>query len=303
VRADFLRIAGMTIAVRCDDPRLAWEWTGATSRFLVPPATPDVDLTVRTTGAIAPASGELVFDSGAVWRLFRLSGSSDSQSLGSSGQTQPRNRGTEDPRDLYRIECHSEAFPTNPYKIATFDSSFTRGEIVMSEAARHLCPTDYPLDEVLVSHLLGRGRGVELHSCGVIDRNGRGHLFVGMSGAGKSTTARLWGADAAAIVSDDRVIVREEGGAMWMHGTPWHGEAALSMNASAPLAGVYLLTQSPQNALRELQPADAVARLFGCSFPPFHDAEAVAFTLAFLERITQRVTVRELAFSRDARVV
>ena len=278
MRADFLRIAGMTVAVRCDDPRVAWEWTGATSRFLVPPATPDVDLTVRTADAIAPAGGELVFDSGAVWRLFREG-------------------------DGFRIECHSEAFPSNPYKIATFDSSFTRGEIVMSAAARHLCPTDYPLDEVLVSHLLGRGRGVELHSCGVIDRHGRGHLFVGMSGAGKSTTARLWGADAAAIVSDDRVIVREDESAMWMHGTPWHGEAALSMNASAPLAGVYLLTQSPQNALRELQPADAVARLFGCSFPPFHDAEAVAFTLAFLERITQRVPVRELAFTRDARVV
>jgi hypothetical protein len=278
VRADFLRIAGMTVAVRCDDPRLAWEWTGATSRFLVPPATPDVDLTVRAADAIAPASGELVFDSGAVWRLFR------------DGQG-------------FRIECHSEAFPSNPYKIATFDSSFTHGEIVMSEAARNLCPTDYPLDEVLVSHLLGRGRGVELHSCGVIDRNGRGHLFVGMSGAGKSTTARLWGADAAAIVSDDRVIVREADGVMSMHGTPWHGEAALSMNASAPLAGVYLLTQSPENALRELPAADAVVRLFGCTFPPFHDPEAVAFTLAFLERITQRVPVRELAFTRDARVV
>ena len=275
MRADFLRIARMTIALRCDDPRLAWEWPGATSRFLVPPAAPDVELTVRG-GRIEPAR-DPIFDSGAVWRLFREG-------------------------DGFRIECHSEVFPSNPYKAATFDSTFTRGEIVMSAAAQHLNPKEYPLDEVLVSHLLGRGRGVELHSCGVIDHEGRGHLFVGMSGAGKSTTARLWGSDAAAIVSDDRVIVREEEGVMWMHGTPWHGEAALSLPDGAPLAGVYLLEQSPQLALRELQPANAVARLFGCAFPPFHDAEAVAFTLDFLERLVQRVPVRELCFTRDARV-
>lgn len=267
----------MTIALRSDDPRLAWEWPGATSRFLVTPATPDVDLVVRAVDSIAPANGELVFDSGAVWRLYREG-------------------------EGFRIECHSEVFPSNPYKAASFDASFTRGEILMSEAAHHLSPLDYPLDEVLVSHLLGRGRGVELHSCGVIDREGRGHLFVGMSGAGKSTTARLWGSRAAAIVSDDRVIVREEDGVMWMHGTPWHGEAALSVAASAPLAGVYLLEQSARLALRELHAANAVARLFGCSFPPFHDPESVAFTLEFLERLVQRVSVRELCFTRDARV-
>ncbi|HJQ37390.1 MAG TPA: hypothetical protein VKB93_09645 [Thermoanaerobaculia bacterium] len=275
MREEFLGIARMTIALRCDDPRLAWDWPGATGRFLVPAATaPDVELTVRAAETIAPANGRLLFDSGAVWRLF----------------------------EDYTLECHSESFPSNPYKAATFNSTFTRGEIVVSEAAWHLNPLTYPLDEVLVSHLLGQGRGVELHSCGVIDREGRGHLFVGMSGAGKSTTARLWGTDAATIVSDDRVIVREEDGVMWMHGTPWHGEAALSEAAGAPLAGVYLLMQSPRVALRELQHADAVARLFGCAFPPFHDASAVAFTLEFLERIARRVPVRELCFTRDARV-
>ena len=42
------------------------------------------------------------------------------------------------------------------------------------------------------------------------------------------------------IVSDDRVIVREAGGEWRMFGTPWHGEAALSSPASAPLDGVFL---------------------------------------------------------------
>lgn len=278
MRSDFLRVAGITIAIRCEDERVLCEWSGATRRFLVPPATPDVDLTLRAVDSIEPSNGEVVFDSGAVWRMLRDG-------------------------DGFRIECTSDAFEHNPYKIATFNADFTRGEILLSPPVLHLSPLDYPLDEVLVAQLLGRGRGVELHSAGIIDHNGRGHLFVGMSGAGKSTTARLWGAAAAGIVSDDRVIVREHDGAMWMHGTPWHGEAELSMAASAPLAGVYLLVQSPVNAIRALPHPAAVARLFTCTFPLFSNAAALDFTLAFLERLAERVPVRELCFTRDASVV
>ncbi len=164
-------------------------------------------------------------------------------------------------------------------------------------------PLEYPLDEVLIANLLARGRGVELHSCGIVDRDGRGHLFAGVSGAGKTTTARLWGDTASGVLSDDRVIIRERDGAMWMFGTPWHGEAELSMPGGVPLTGVYLLTQAETNELRELQPAEAVARMFRCTFPLFHDAAALDFTLSFLERIAGRVPVRELRFTRDRAAV
>jgi hypothetical protein len=268
----------MTIALRCDDPRLALQWSAAARRFLVSDTPADVELTVRGVENNPPHDGDLIFESGGVWRLFRDG-------------------------DGFRVECHAPVFANNPYKIARFDASFTRGEILLTRPVWHLGPLDYPLDELLVIHLLGRGRGVEFHSCGIIDHSGRGRLFVGMSGAGKTTTARLWVSAAAAIVSDDRVIVREHDGGMRMFGTPWHGEGELSLPASAPLTGVYLLTQSSSNEIRALSHPEAVARLFGCVFPPFHDAAAVEFTLAFLDKLAQQVPVRELAFTRDASVV
>lgn len=275
----YLSIAGISIAVHDSDPR--WTWEEPASLFLVSSAEPEVVIQVE------PASGRpsaetlgkpLIFDSGAVWRLFRED----------SG---------------YRIECRSESFGDGPYKTAFFDDTFTRGTIEVQPQAAHLNPLDYPLDEVLISNLLGRGRGVELHSCGIIDRSGRGHLFVGVSGAGKTTTARLWGDSASGIVSDDRVIVREREGAMWMFGTPWHGEAELSMPGGVPLAGVYLLEQAEANALRTLDAAEAVARMFRCTFPLFYDAAALGFTLSFLERIAASVPVRELQFTRDRSAV
>jgi hypothetical protein len=275
-RDSFLSVGGMTIALRCEDDRVRWEWDGATSRFVVPARPADVEIRVGVLEAPLPAGGELLFDSGAVWRIFR------------DGEG-------------FRIECRSEAFGSDPYKVARFDASFTRGQVLLSPLVLPLglSPLDYPLDEVLIAHLLGRGRGVELHSCGVIDASGRGHLFVGMSGAGKTTTARLWEGTARGIVSDDRVIVREDEGRMWMYGTPWHGEAELSLATRVPLAGVYLLTQARENLLRELPRAVAIARLFGCTFPPFHEASAVDFTLGMLERIAAVVPVRELQFTRD----
>jgi len=281
-RESFLWIAGITIAIHDDHPR--WTWEGPISRFLVDSVDPaEVILHVRRGPAdpvhrSGPADVSPAFDSGAVWKLFR-------ETTG------------------YRIECRSETFGVEPYKVAHFDDSFTRGTIEVQPQAAAINPLDYPLDEVLLANLLGRGRGVELHSCGVIDDEGRGHLFVGVSGAGKTTTARLWADAASGIVSDDRVIVREREGEMWMFGTPWHGEAELSMPGGVPLAGVYLLVQAPANALRPLDAAEAVARLFRCTFPLFYDAAALDFTLSFLERIAASVPVRELQFTRERSAV
>jgi hypothetical protein len=271
----FLSVAGITIAVRGAECR----WEDPVARFLVPPvAAPEVELDVVIGSPGGRVAGEPLFDSDAVWRLYR-------ESAG------------------FRIECSSAAFGDGPYKTAVFDETFTRGTIYIEPHVAHLNPLDYPLDEVLIANLLGRGRGVELHSCGVIDGQGRGHLFVGVSGAGKTTTARLWEGTAAGIVSDDRVIVRERDGVMWMFGTPWHGEAELSMPEGVPLAGVYLLVQSDANALRPLDAAEAVARLFRCAFPLFYDGESLDFTLSFLARLAASVPVRELQFTLDRSVV
>lgn len=276
----FLQVAGITIALRCSDQRIRWRWSGAVQRFLVPAQQADVEIKVAVRDAPIPLDGELLFESGAVWRIFRDG-------------------------DGYRIECRADLPGSEPYKVARFDSSFTHGTILMNPTILplELSPIDYPLDEVIIANLLGRGRGVELHSCGVIDAQGRGHLFAGVSGAGKTTTARLWDGIATGIVSDDRVIVREHDGQMWMYGTPWHGEAELSEATRAPLAGVYLLVQADENELREISPAEAVARMFSCSFPPFYDAPSVDFTLNMFGRIVNAVPVRELRFTRDRAAV
>ena len=278
---DAIRIAGITIGVQYADESLRRSLPPAVRRFTVDAGAPDVAITVSASSSPLPSTGRLLFDSGSVWRAYDDNGG-------------------------YRIDCTSIAFGPQPYKTALFDRDFREGRIVVRRDAYtdSMHPLDYPLDEVIVAHLLGRGRGVELHGCGIIDRDGRGQLFVGQSGAGKTTTARVWLADGAyEIVSDDRVIVRFVEGEWRMFGTPWHGEAELSAPVSAPLAAIHLLVQATRTELMALPPAQAAASLFACTFPPFYDAPALAFTLDCLDRIVRDLPVRALRFVPDSSII
>jgi hypothetical protein len=285
-RSELIRIAGLTLRVRYADESLRRPLPPTMSRFAIAPdsfANTDIvmDIVIEPMDAPLPAPGKLLFDSGAVWRAYETDGG-------------------------FRIDCHSEIFGAVPYKAALFRSDLSQARILVRRETfnEEMHPLDYPLDELMVAHLLGRGRGVELHSCGIIDRDGRGQLFVGQSGAGKSTTARVWLAEGDyEIVSDDRVIIRFIDGEWRMFGTPWHGEAELSSASSAPLAAIHLLDQAKRTELVALPPAQAAARLFSCSFPPFYDAEALAATLGILDRLVAEVPVRALRFVPDRSVI
>jgi serine kinase of HPr protein (carbohydrate metabolism regulator) len=109
-------------------------------------------------------------------------------------------------------------------------------------------------------------------------------LFVGASGAGKTTMARLWLAERdAVILSDDRVVLRGEPDGLWMYGTPWHGEEPLASPDRVRLAGVFFLHHHERHEIAPVTRIDGVARLFAASFPPFHDARALDFTLGFID--------------------
>jgi hypothetical protein len=274
-----LRIAGLTIAVSTDDPALTLTVDAPSAKFLVNGDGPaDVDIAVERVASMPEASSETIFDSGGTWALF-------------------------DDGGRFRIDCKAPSFGDAPYKVAFFDRDYSAGRVLMRADVFEgpAEPLQYPIDELLVGNLLARGRGVELHCCGIIGPDGLGRIFVGQSGAGKTTTARLWlgHRNDIEIVSDDRVILRESGGQWRMYGTPWHGDAELASPSSAPLAAIYLLQQAPATRVVDVGRAAAAARLFGCTFPLFYDASALAFTVDCIGRITGDVPVRVLEFTPD----
>jgi hypothetical protein len=208
----------------------------------------------------------------------------------------------------YRFSFLSPLLGMTPYKEAWLDPEFRTGRVLLSrryfDTERPVYPLEYPLDELLMIHRLSRGEGVEVHAVGISDESGRGHLFLGHSGAGKSTTARLWlDRPGVRILSDDRIILRARQGQIWMYGTPWHGDAGIASPDCAPLSGIYLLEHASSNERSLLAPGRAAAELFTRSFVTHHSSEGIHFTLEFLDRVAREVPCTIFKFVPDESAV
>jgi hypothetical protein len=281
-----VRIADLTVAMCSDDPTLPLGTAGTIESFLVSSPTPDTRLLItygEETESSRRAATSTLFDSRAVWQVSNEEG-------------------------RYRYRFTSPLFGAQPYKIATFSRDFTHGTIVLNRSVfpdRHtVYPLEYPLDELILLNLLARGRGVEVHAFGVIDTEGNGSLFLGQSGAGKTTMARIWETlPGITILSDDRIILRKIGASIQMYGTPWHGEARLAHPGQAPLRHLYFLKHGRANELIRQSTCEVVSRMFACSFPLFHNAEALNFTLGFMDEVAGLVPAYELRFLPDRRVL
>jgi hypothetical protein len=277
-----VQIAGARVRAESADPRLRFVLSEVAQRFACAPDQPDITSVVSGGVLREPPTGRLVFDSGSLWQLW-------------------------DDGDHPILRLTSPSFGPVPYKVVHLDREWKTARVTVHEGhpgywqpGKPLDPFEYPLDELMVMHWLAQGRGIELHACGLADDERGGWIFCGQSGAGKSTAGRLWqSVRPTRVLSDDRIIVRHQEGRLWMYGTPWHGEAAFASAERLPVKGIFLLRKAERPRLVQLSPALAVARLLACAFVPFYRADALAFQLAFAERLVSEVPCLELGFARD----
>jgi len=280
----YARIADIDFAIVSNDPAMKVQIQGATQNFLIQKAPPHITIEARWHNlSEMELKGLKLFESGTIWQLYLND-------------------------NFYIISLGSQALGSIPYKIARFQKDFSWGEVLLHrgyfDQDKPIYPLEYPLDELLFINFLALGRGAEVHACGVVDSHGDGHLFIGQSGAGKTTMARLWqNEEETTILSDDRIVLRQKGEELWMYGTPWHGEARIASPLRAPLSRLYFLQHGKKNELVELGTTEAMARLFACSFLPFYSPEALKFTVGFFEEVAKAVPCYRLSFFPDKRVI
>jgi len=192
-----------------------------------------------------------------------------------------------------------------PNKVLTLGTDLREGDLYIPDGPSNQSPLPdplgYPLNQALMILLLSRRTGILLHACGV-DDNGSGYLFLGNSGHGKSTMARLWRNQRAMVLNDDRIVVREEQGKIWMYGTPWHGDFKDFSARGMPISKIFFLYPDKENRLIPLEGAKAVSMLLTRSFPPLWDKEGMIFTLAFCHQMVSAVPCYELHFKQDQSV-
>jgi hypothetical protein len=256
----------------------------------------DIQVQVEWNSTIQPSWGRELFTSGCLWSAHAFG-------------------------DGFLFDFTTERFGQHPYKRLLADEDFQRARVILNrecltaeDASRAL---EYPLDELLITHHLSLGRGVELHGCGLVRGDGESFLFVGHSGAGKSTTARLWKRHSPVeVLSDDRIIVRRAFAdaaksvgqecptyTFFMHGTPWHGEAAFASPGRTPIRRIFLLQHGSGNRIERLSPSAAVGELLARSFTPFYQSRFVDPVLALLEEMVESVPCYRFQFVPDRSAV
>ena len=287
----FLKIGGVSIELYSNGG-VKFAPGESLRKFEVDSVLSAIDIRILRNPAIRSTSGKLIFDSGSVWRLFQ-----DEIGL--------------------RFDFFSPMLGSDPYRRLRIDDQYSRASLELSGRCApygEFVPDalEYPLDELLIMHRLTQERAIELHGTGIMRGNGVANLFVGHSGAGKSTTTRLWTSrEEVEVLSDDRIIVRYDDGRdgpagptqTRMYGTPWHGEAMFASPNSAPLTRIFVLEHGRGNVITRLSPSEAIGELFARAFVPFHRHEYIENALSFLEELVSAVPCYRYTFEPDERAV
>lgn len=144
------------------------------------------------------------------------------------------------------------------------DSPWKNAAILTSKSVEH---TQVLLLQLFYTHAVRR-QMLQLH-CATIDDGGRGLLFLGPSGIGKTTQAERWAEfRGASIINGDVGFVQRTEREYIAWGTPWHGSSPYCLNASVPVKALVVLKQAPENRLRELTGFEKVSEIAGSVFYP-----------------------------------
>lgn len=154
----------------------------------------------------------------------------------------------------------------------------------------------------IMTHLSTRG-GLMLHTS-LVDYQGKGILFVGPSGIGKTTQAELWMKYRdAIIINGDMALVGEKDGSFTGYGCPWHGSSPYCENRQVPLAGIIVLEQAKENTLERLHGVAMIERMMRNIFLPHWYQKGAEAAMETVDHLLSTVPVYLLKCRPDEEAV
>jgi hypothetical protein len=285
-----LGIAGVTFHITCRNPITLQDPPAAYRSFITGnnPVDEYININLDLSFHSLPSIEKMtrIFSTGQSWSLFQKG-------------------------DTYFVALYTPASDKKPVWAAQFDRGVKAVTIFLEEPLirknnGHVTvsnPMFYPLDQILLMYFLAQKKGGLIHAAGV-DYHGKGFLFPGRSGAGKTTLSRqLASCNTIQLLSDDRIVVRKIHDTFMAFGTPWPGEGGMVINNNMPLSGIFFMVHADYNRAEEIKPQKALEMLLPVTSIPWYDPEVMDKVLLFCEDLTSTIPAYNLYCKPGVEVV
>ena len=254
-----------------------WDRVRTLTDYVAQPGAWDVECVLSTPETLSPPEGQLCYHSASV-QVFR--------------------------KDETEISYHGSVAPS-------LEEAYLRIERRGRNSQIQLKATTFPkgiTDDVILTcmqvvHRITEAGGFLLHASWICHQ-GKGILFTGPSGTGKSTQADLWVKHRGAqLINGDRAAIFPTVHGAEVRGIPYCGSSGINKNRTMPVAAVVYLSQAAENSITRLSGARAFRQLWeGCSVNLWSQSEIDKSTQAVVDTVSA-VPVFHLACTPDERAV
>jgi hypothetical protein len=205
-----------------------------------------------------------------------------------------------------------EDFPENETTIASscldglllFDPDTAAGRIYLLNEGRECFRPLHRLLWMYLAQVLGEREACFMHSAALV-KDGKGYLFLGDSGAGKSSLSNI--SDGAVVLSDDSPIFSRRNGDYQVFSSPFHqmahseGLNKEAMGRSARVEGLYFLFKDERLYLDEVSRKEAISVILKrhILFFPYLSGRAKSILFDLILELCHRLPIHNLHFCLD----
>lgn len=194
------------------------------------------------------------------------------------------------------------SFPLSAEKkkaILKFSLTLAEWDMWIEGAGQEADPMEYPADGLILYYITSIYGDIMIHASGV-NNAGKGYIFSGISGRGKTTMAKLWDRSGAKVIHDDRLIIRNTGSSYIMHNTPLYKNDS---PCASKLDRLFLINHGEKNRIIPVRGAECVSLVVANCIQHNWNRKIIARLLGSVSRLCKSVPVAKLFFKPDRSII
>ncbi len=185
------------------------------------------------------------------------------------------------------------------HAVLKFSLSDRNWDLWIDGAGNETDPLEYPLDGLVLYYLTAINGDIMIHASGV-NNSGRGYIFSGVSGKGKTTMAKLWDNTGARVIHDDRLILRNTGNGYRMFSTPVYSN---DEPRESPIDKIFLIEHGSRNEYIPVSGASAISMVMANCIQHNWDQNIVARLIGSVSLMCTTIPVVRLPFRPDRNII